>query len=66
MSKPNLHTIESTILGIVTTTTLGSWIFQAFSVLLLAMIGALGGWIFGAFIKPALDKLKSKYFKGKA
>lgn len=59
-------TVESTLLGIITSTTLGSWLFQAFSVFILALIGALAGWVFGALIKPKLDKLKDRYFKPKA
>ncbi len=58
MSK---HThLGDAVMGMITTVTLGSWLFQVFSVFVLAIIGALGGWIFAEFIKPQLQKLLKK------
>lgn len=58
--------IGDVLIGAITTTTIGAWIFQAFSVLLLALIGAFGGWLFNVVIKPKLDKLVKKKADNKA
>lgn len=59
MSKPT-NQIGDILIGMITSTAVGSWIFQAFSVFSLAVIGALGGWVFAEFIKPQLQKLLKK------
>lgn len=61
MSK---HThLNDAFIGMVTSITIGSWLFQLFSVFILAVVGALGGWIFAEFIKPQLQKLKPQIIK---
>lgn len=57
-----MNKAESVLLGIVTSTTLGSWLFQAVSVFVLAIIGALAGFMFTEYIKPAIKPKLDKLF----
>lgn len=63
MSK-HLH-IPDIFLGMLTSITVASWLFQVFSVFVLAMVGALSGWIFGEYVKPLLKPKFDKIFKKK-
>lgn len=56
---------DSIILGVITGTGVGLWLFQALSILVLAIIGAAGGWIFHEYLKPMLKPKFDKLFKKK-
>jgi len=58
MSREQSNELIAVILGTVTTVTVGTFILQALSAFVLALIGALGGWIFQHYIRPKLDKWK--------
>lgn len=60
MSHQRSHEILSVILGALTATGVGSFLFQAFGAILLGILGALGGYVFTHFLKPKLDKLFKK------
>lgn len=44
------------VIGAVTATGFGTFVFQALGTVLLGVLGALGGYIFTRFIKPRIDK----------
>lgn len=44
------------VVGTVTSTGVGSFLFQALGTLVLGIIGALGSYLFVKLIKPKLDK----------
>lgn len=52
--------LPAMFLGLITTTTIGTLIFQALGTLVLGIIGALGGYLFNRFLRPKLDKLFTK------
>lgn len=48
------------LLGAITSTTIGTFIFNALGAFILGIMGAAGGYIFVKLIKPRLDKLFAK------
>ena len=60
MTHPKANETISMILGAVTATGIGSFLFQALGAIILGILGALGGYIFTHFLKPRIDKLLSK------
>lgn len=44
------------VLGAVTSSAIGSIVFQGLGTLLLGLLGACGGWIFITFIRPYFER----------
>lgn len=60
------NNIAIILIGALTSSTIGSFLFQALGTLVLGIVGALGGYLFVKLIKPQLDKLFDKIKKKKA
>jgi len=65
MSQTRSETV-SVVLGAITATGLGTFLFQALGTLVLGFLGALGGYLFSHFLKPRLDRLLAKKKQEKA
>lgn len=50
----------STVIGAITATSIGSFLFQTLGAFVIGVVGALGGYLFARFLKPRLDKLFPK------
>jgi lipopolysaccharide export LptBFGC system permease protein LptF len=56
---------HSILLGAITGTAIGAFVFQIFSIFVLALVGALAGFIFSEYIKPWLKPKFDKLFNKK-
>lgn len=53
---------HSILLGVITGTAVGAFVFQVFSIFILALAGALAGFLFAEYIKPWLKPKLDKLF----
>lgn len=57
MSQERVQELGSAVVGMVTSVSVGSFLFEVAGALIIGIVGALGGYLFQKFIKPRLDDL---------
>jgi hypothetical protein len=66
MSKGQAGELGAILSGAVTSTTVGSFFFEAIGAIILGILGAIGGWIANHFLRPRLEAWLAKKSTKKA